>query len=110
MQTVMMLQAFTLAQRCRTDPDVADYRLASSPALRCDRDHRRQAMLEMVGKPVCQRRPASDHFTPQVLGPLLLAPFLVLPGGGEGWAFERTEFYCDYQPVLRENPSRQTSL
>ncbi len=95
MQTVMMLQAFTLAFLTLTGQIqmwqivVLAFVLGTANTIEITA---RQAMLvEMVGKPALPNAialQATIFNAARVLGPLLFAPFLVaFQGGGEGWAF-----------------------
>jgi MFS family permease len=95
MQTVMMLQAFTLAFLTLTGRieiwqiTVLSFVLGAANVVEITA---RQAMLvEMVGKPALPNAialQATIFNAARVLGPLLFAPFLVaFNGGGEGWAF-----------------------
>ena len=95
MQTVMMMQAFTLAFLTLTGQIqmwqivVLAFILGAANAIEITA---RQAMLvEMVGKPALPNAialQATIFNAARVLGPLLFAPFLVaFQGGGEGWAF-----------------------
>ena len=95
MQTVMMLQAFTLAFLTLTG-QIQMWQI-SRPGIcprRCerDRDHRPAGHAGGNGRQACpaqrHRLQATIFNAARVLGPLLFAPFLVaFEGGGEGWAF-----------------------
>jgi MFS family permease len=95
LQTVMMLQAFvlaylTLSSKIEIWQIVAlSFLLGAASAVEITA---RQAMLvELVGKPALPNAialQATVFNTARVLGPLLVAPFLLLlPESGEGWAF-----------------------
>ena len=95
LQTVMMIQAFALAYLTLSSKiefwQIVMLSLVLGAASAIEITARQAMLVELVGKPALPNAialQATVFNLARVLGPLLVAPFLLLlPQNGEGWAF-----------------------